>query len=91
MVQVLIAISLEVLLQKETWGYAKVLKKNGHKDVRNIENNGYKDACLKNIEKKIAPTLTKIFPSFKKDMISRRKVELGFHHIHYIYPHICTS
>ena len=43
----------KVLLQsKETWGYAKVIHKKRKKEkkwtsVRDIENNGYSDACLK--------------------------------------------
>ena len=31
MLQVLIDISLKALLQKETWGYAKVIQKKGRK------------------------------------------------------------
>ena len=47
MLQDLITISLEKFCyKKETWGYAKVYekKKNGHKSVQDIENNGYIDA-----------------------------------------------
>jgi hypothetical protein len=45
-------LSLKVLLQKETWGYAKVIHKKEKKldkwkSVRDIKNNGYLDAHLK--------------------------------------------
>ena len=58
MLQVLVNISLKKFYcRKQTWGYAKEkvkrkkerkkkkeLRKNRHKDVWSIENNGYKDA-----------------------------------------------
>ena len=59
MLQVLVTISQKFCCRKETWGYAKVIhkkekekkkrveKKDGHKSVRDIENNGYLDARLK--------------------------------------------
>ena len=52
MLQVLVAISQKFCCIKEAWGYAKVInkkriEKNGHKSVRDIENNGYLDARLK--------------------------------------------
>ena len=52
MLQVLVAISQEFCCIKEACGYAKVIhkkriEKNGHKSVRDIENNGYLDARLK--------------------------------------------
>ena len=48
----------KVLLQRRGRGYAKVIHiknrelKNGHKSVRDIENNGYSDARLKKREEK---------------------------------------
>ena len=86
-------------------GYAKVLKK-GHKDVWDIENNGYLDARLKKKRKrrkqkrknKDSPSSCKnIYKFQKRDMFLRSKVELGFHcihstiYIHFIYPYTCTS
>ena len=52
MLQVLITISQKFYCRKETWGYAKVIHKKRKKEkkwtsVRDIENNGYSDACLK--------------------------------------------
>ena len=57
MLQVLVAIS-QSLLQKRDMGYAKFIHKKEEKEkkkkvekkwtsVRDIENNGYSDACLK--------------------------------------------
>ena len=37
-----------------------MVEKNGHKSVRDIENNGYLDALLKKEKTKIAPTLANI-------------------------------
>jgi hypothetical protein len=56
MLQVLVAISQKFCYRKETGGYAKVvhkkkLRKNGHKSVQDIENNGYLDAHLKKEKK----------------------------------------
>ena len=63
-------------MQKKKWKKEKEkkVKKNGHKDVRGIENNGYKDARH---EKKIAPALENISKFQERDMFSRSIVELG--------------
>ena len=86
MLQVLVNISLEKFCcRKETWGYAKEkvkkrkkkkrgVEKNGHKDVRSIENNGYLDAHHK---KEIVPALANISSLNKRDMFPRSIVELG--------------
>jgi len=55
MLQVLVAISQKFCCRKETWGYEKffikkrkkVFRKNRHKSVRDIKNNGHLDARLK--------------------------------------------
>ena len=44
MLQVLIDISLKALLQKETWGYAKVIHK---KERKKVEKNGQVSEILK--------------------------------------------
>ena len=68
------------MLQKRDKGYAKVIhkkrekkkkveKKNGHKSVCDIENNGYLDACLKKEMNKIAHILSqKMFSCFKREI-----------------------
>ena len=52
MLQVLVAISLKSFVAKRDMGLCKSIEKKGHKDVRNIKNNGYKDDCLQNIDKR---------------------------------------
>jgi hypothetical protein len=59
------------------------LRKNGHKSVQNIENNGYLDAHLKKkkekkMNKDSPHSLAKnVFKFQKTDIFSRSKVELG--------------
>ena len=50
--------AVQKLFRKKREEKKKKLRKNGHKSVRDIENNGYLDAHLKKREmKKIAPAL----------------------------------
>jgi hypothetical protein len=52
--------------------------KNGHKNVQDIENNGYKDARYKKERKEeIAPTLAKCFKLQQERDVSKSIVELG--------------
>ena len=61
MLQVFITISQKFCCRKEAWGYAKFIHKKREKkkvlkkwiSVRDIENNGYLDACLKKEERKM--------------------------------------
>jgi hypothetical protein len=60
------------------------LRKNGHKSVQDIENNGYLDAHLKKrrnkkkMNKDSPHSLAKnVFKFQKRDIFSRSKVELG--------------
>jgi hypothetical protein len=94
-----------VAKKRERLGLCKSIEQNGHKDIRDIENNGYLDARLKKRKRRKKKRKNKDSPSSckniykfqKRDMFSRSKVELGFHYIHstiyihFIYPYTSTS
>ena len=74
----------------------KKLRKNGHKSVRDIENNGYLDARLEKREKmnKIASVvLQKYFQVSKERYVFKEqsRIRLATTYIYLIYPHTCTS
>ena len=61
---------MQKLFRKKEKKRKKVKKKNGHKSVRDIENNGYLDARLKKEERwiKIAPILLQKYFQDSKEL-----------------------
>jgi hypothetical protein len=53
------------ITEKEAWAMQKkIIEKNGHKSVWDIENSGYNDARHKKERRKIAPALSQKFSKF---------------------------
>ena len=104
MLKDVVATSQMFCCKKEIWGYAKVIHKKRKKkkkvekkrtSVRDIQNNGYLDVCLKKKEKDEYDSpcfLAKLFPISKERYVfnEHSRIRLATY-ISTIHAHTCAS